>query len=68
VPVAFKLGFNYINILHSYFQPLENFRLTCGQVAYDILLFSIAIAISCLIFTVWFFIIKLTTKRRKKNA
>ncbi|MBE7075501.1 MAG: hypothetical protein E7375_00330 [Clostridiales bacterium] len=68
VPVAFKLGFNYINILYSYFQPLENFRLSCGQVAYDILLFSIAIAVSCLIFVVWFFIIKLINKRRKKNA
>lgn len=68
VPIAFTLKFNYINILHSYFPPLESFRLSCGQVAYDIVLFLIAIAVCCILFAIWYFIDIIIKKRRNKKC
>lgn len=68
VPVAFALNNNYVNIIYSYFAPLENFRNTCGQVAYDVLLFIIVIAVSYAVFGIWYLIEKLIEKRRLKNA
>ena len=68
VPIAFKFNHNYINILKSAFPPLEKFRLACGQLAYDLVLFVIGVSVSILIYLIWYFIEKLVKKRRNKNA
>lgn len=68
VPLAFHFNSNYINILYSYFAPLESFRINCGQVAYDIVLFLIAIAVCSLMFLLWFGIQKIILKRREKHG
>ena len=69
VPLAFHLNSNYVNILRSDFAPLENFRLACGQVAYDIVLFLIGISASCLILIIYWSINKIILKiKEKKHA
>lgn len=68
IPIAFKFNNNYINILRSMFPPLEKFRVSCGQVWYDIVLFLIGVGASILIYLIWYFIEKLVNKRRNKNA
>lgn len=68
IPVAFKLNINYMNILYSYFAPLEEFRLACGQVVYDIVLFLISMLACVCLFMLWYVIDKKVTQRRNKNA
>lgn len=47
VPCAYLLNTNYVNILYSYFEPLENFRIWAGQVWYNIVLFLVAVIGAC---------------------
>ena len=69
VPLAFHFKANYVNILYSFFEPLENFRLSAGQVAYDILLFLIGISAGCLVLIIYWSIDKLILKiKEKKHA
>ena len=69
VPLAFHLNSNYVNILYSFFQPLENFRQSAGQVAYDIVLFLIGMGAGCLILIGYWLICKMILKiKEKKNA
>lgn len=64
IPLAFHLNINYMNILNSYFQPLENLRLACGQVVYDIVLFLLGMGGSIMLFFVWYLIDKKTKKEK----
>lgn len=67
IPLAFHFNSNYVNILRSDFAPLENFRLSAGQVAYDIVLFLIGIGASCLILIIYWSIYKLIKKQRRNK-
>ena len=68
IPLAFKLNNNYLNILHSDFYPLEQFRLTYGQVAYDIVIYVLGISVCVGVYLIWYLIYKLKEKRRLKHA
>ena len=69
VPCAYLLNTNYVNILYSAFKPLEDFRLWAGQVAYNVVLFTISVAAVCLICVASCLIYKAVTKLPlKKNA
>lgn len=65
VPLAFHLNSNYVNILYSNFEFLENFRLSAGQLAYDLILFAAGVGAGCLI-TILYWLLK-KKKRRKAN-
>lgn len=68
IPIAFSIRVNYMNILQNAWQPLENFRLSCGQIAYEIVWIAICIAFCELIYFILYLINKLIYKRRNKNA
>lgn len=67
VPLAFSLNANYVNILYSYFEPLEQFRQSCGQVAYDILLFLIGVIGSCLVLILYWSVFNLIKRNKEKK-
>lgn len=68
VPMAFTFNSNYIKILSAKEIPfLEQFRLNCGQLAYDVLLFTGITVIAILVLTVYYLIYNLI-KRGKNNA
>ncbi|MBR6737297.1 MAG: YwaF family protein [Clostridia bacterium] len=59
IPAAFTLKSNYIKILSAPEIPfLDNIRLTCGQVLYDVVLFSGIILIAVLVLFAYTFIYK----------
>lgn len=64
VPCAYLLNTNYVNILYSYFEPLENFRLWAGQIWYNILLFLIATICACALCVVTCLIYKIVEKTK----
>lgn len=65
VPCAYALNTNYVNILYSYFEPLENFRLWAGQVWYNIVLFSVAVLGACALCVLTCLIYKLIQRLKK---
>ncbi len=61
VPCAYALNTNYVNILYSYFEPLEKFRLWAGQIWYNVVLFSVAVLCACALCVITCLIYKLIT-------
>ncbi len=59
VPIAFHFNTNYVNILYSYWEPFEKFRLWAGQVWYDICLFLLGCLGLCLITILYYYFVKL---------
>ena len=49
IPCSYHFQMNYVNILYSFFEPLEKFRLWAGQVWYNIVLFTAGVLGACLI-------------------
>lgn len=63
VPCAYLLNTNYVNILYSQFAPLESFRLACGQVAYNVVLFCLASAAGCAVCLIACLLSKIKNRR-----
>lgn len=68
VPCAYLLNVNYVNILYSYFEPLEKFRLWAGQVCYNIALFLLAVVGACALCVLTCLIYKIIPKIAKKSS
>lgn len=68
IPIAFINDCNYLNILWNVFEPLEKFRVKYGQVCYEIVWFLICVAISIVVYLIWYYIDKFIEKRRNRNA
>lgn len=64
IPLAFYLKNNYLNILYSYFYPLEQLRLSYGQVLYDVVLVGLGLSACLAIYFIWFLISKTINKRK----
>ncbi len=68
IPCSYRLQVNYVNILYSFFEPLEKFRLWAGQVWYNIVLFAAGVIGACLICVISTLIYKCCVKFiNKKN-
>lgn len=68
VPCAYLLNANYVNILQSYFEPLEKFRLWAGQIWYNVVLFIIAVVGVCALCVLSCLVYKLFHKTNKSTA
>lgn len=67
LPFAYILDVNYVNILRSEFAPLEIFRQTAGQIAYNIVLLTISAFTVCLL-TIAFRLIYKAALRSKDES
>lgn len=67
LPLAYVLDVNYVNILWSEFPPFEALRKSAGQVVYNILLFTVAVAATLIIYAAYYFAYNLAQRKKRKS-